>query len=137
MRSRVLYWILLGLLVLAGAWFFWPSGSRPSAQKNKSATQPAAPGFVSTRSASTAPVLFAGKMATNSVARTNQFAWRLSNTPASIGQLMKDPHGILLANALIDIGRPLNFSIPKNLQSSDDPGAYIVQARGPVDNTFR
>src|SRR5664279_340387 len=140
MRSRVLYWILLGLLVLAGAWFFWPSGSRPSAQKNKSATQPAAPGFVSTRSASTAPVLFAGKTtnaATNTVARTNQFAWRLSNTPRNIGQLMKDPHAILLANALIDIGRPLNFSIPKNLQSLGDPGAYIVQAHGPVDTAFR
>ena len=60
MRSRNLFWILLGLLVLAGMWIFWPSGSGPSAQKNKSATQPAAPGFVSTRSAATAPVLFAG-----------------------------------------------------------------------------
>src|SRR5664279_2193447 len=137
MRSRNLFWILIGLLVLAGAWFFWPSGSRPSAQKNNSATQSAAPGFVSTRSASTAPVLFPGKTATNTVARTNQFAWRLSNTPRNIGQLMKDPHAILLANALIDIGRPLNFSIPKNLQSLGDPGAYIVQAHRPVDTAFR
>jgi subtilisin-like proprotein convertase family protein len=130
---------LLGLLILAGIWFFWPSGSHPSAQKNKIAPQPAvvALGFTSTRSASTAPVLFAGKTATNSVARTNQFAWRLNNTSKSIGQLMNDPHAILLANALIDIGRPLNFSIPKNLQSPGDPGAYIVQARGPVDNAFR
>jgi subtilisin-like proprotein convertase family protein len=136
MRSRSTYWILPGLLVLAGVWLFWPSAPRPSAQKNK----PAVPGVVSTRSASTAPVIFAGKpasAATNRAARTNPFAFRLSNTPRTIGQLMNDPHAILLENALIDIGRPLNFSIPKNLQSPGDPGAYIVQARGPVDNSFR
>src|SRR5664279_4220591 len=137
MRSRNLFWILIGLLVLAGAWFFWPSGSRPSAQKNNSATQSAAPGFVSTRSASTAPVLFTGKTATNSVARTNQFAWRLSNTPKTIGQLMNDPHAILLENAFIDTSAKLNLTIPKHLQSQGDPGAYIVQANGPIDDAFR
>jgi subtilisin-like proprotein convertase family protein len=61
----------------------------------------------------------------------------LSNTPKTIGELMNDPHAILLENALIEIGQPLNFSIPKHLQSQGDPGAYIVQARGPIDNVFR
>src|ERR1019366_5531485 len=103
MRSRNLFWILLGLLVLAGMWIFWPSGSGPSVQKNKSVLQPAASGFSSARSASTAPVLFAGKTVTNSVARTNRFAYRLSNMPGTIGQLMNNPHAILLENALIDI----------------------------------
>ncbi len=136
MRSRNFFWIVLGLLVLAGVWFFWPSGSRLSAQKNK----PAAPSYTSVRSASTAPVLFAGKTATNAVTattRTNRFAWRVSNTPDKIGQLMNNPHAILLDNAFIDTRLPLNLNIPKNLQSSGDPGAYIVQARGPVDNAFR
>ena len=50
---------------------------------------------------------------------------------------MGDRHAILLENALIDSSQPLNFSIPKNLQSQGDPGAYIVQARGPIDNAFR
>ena len=29
---------------------------------------------------------------------------------------MGDPHAILLENALLDTGAPLNLSIPKNLQ---------------------
>ncbi len=32
---------------------------------------------------------------------------------------------------------PLNFVFPKNLQPQGDPGAYIVQARGPIDQSFR
>ncbi len=44
---------------------------------------------------------------------------------------------ILLENALIDTGSPLNFSIPPQLQAQGDPGAYIVQARGPVNAAFR
>ena len=141
MRSRPLILILLGLLVLAGVWFFWPAGPRPSARKNNNA-KPAviAPSFTSSKSASTAPVLFAtNKTATNAptATKTNRFAWRLTNTPKKIGELTKDPHAILLANAFIDTGASLNLAIPKHLQSQGDPGAYIVQARGPVDAAFR
>ena len=138
MRSRHSLWIVLGLLVLAGLWFFWPSLHRDLARKNKPPQlAAAAPNSTSIRPASTAPVLFSGKTATNNVARTNQFAWRLSNTPKTIGQLMNDPHAILLANAFIDTRCQLNFAIPKNLQSPGDPGAYIVQANGPIDGAFR
>ena len=38
---------------------------------------------------------------------------------------------------MIDTGAKLNLAIPKNLQAAGDPGAYIVQARGPVDEAFR
>ena len=38
---------------------------------------------------------------------------------------------------MIDTSLPLNFVFPKNLQPQGDPGAYIVQARGPIDNAFR
>jgi subtilisin-like proprotein convertase family protein len=97
------------------------------------------------RSGSTLPqgILPAPSAATNRVrlnaapANTNKFAWRLSNTSRTIGQLANDRHAVLLENALIDTGNPLNFSIPKNLRAGGDPGAYIVQARGPVDNAFR
>ncbi|MEJ0091424.1 MAG: S8 family serine peptidase [Limisphaerales bacterium] len=137
MRLRSTFWILLGLLLLAGAWLFWPSGQRNAMQKQTIAR----PDFAATRPASTAPPLFAaGKNATNTTAasaRTNRFAWRLSNTTKTIGQLTGDPHAILLENALIDSSASLNLAIPKNLQAQGDPGAYIVQARGPVDNAFR
>jgi subtilisin-like proprotein convertase family protein len=71
------------------------------------------------------------------VSGTNKFVFRLSNTTKSLDQLTHDSHAILLENALIDSSQPLNLSIPKNLQLQGDPGAYIVQARGPIDNAFR
>ena len=70
-------------------------------------------------------------------AETNKFAYRLSNTAKSLDQLMRDDKAILLENALIDTRNPLNLSIPANLRSQTDPGAYIVQSRGAIDNAFR
>jgi subtilisin-like proprotein convertase family protein len=136
MRARPYIWILLCLLCLAGAWFFWPrekgrdgSPSRPPtavALATKPAAAPAVSNLLTSVSAKPA-----------ASAKTNPFAYRLSNTGKTIGQLVGDRHAILLENALIDTGSPLNLSIPKNLQSQGDPGAYIVQARGPIDNAFR
>ena len=84
MRSRKSFWILSGLLLLAaGAWFFWPAGSRPA--KNSVAAPAAAaraksalaPGYAAARSASTAPLIFpAGHSVTNTPAaapKTNPF----------------------------------------------------------------
>ena len=68
---------------------------------------------------------------------TNRFAGRLSNTTEPIGRLVNNSHAILLENALIDTTEPLNFVFPKNLQPQGDPGAYIVQAKGPINNAFR
>ena len=136
MRTR---WLILSLclLCLAGAWFFWhqPANTRtrPSALQKVAATT-----VTTVRSASTAPNILATASTNGATsAKTNQFAYRLSNTTKTIGQLVSDRHAILLENALIDTGAKLNFSIPKNLQSPGDPGAYIVQARGPIDNAFR
>jgi subtilisin-like proprotein convertase family protein len=140
MRTRSLI-LLLCLLCLAGAWLLWPrpvnTQTRPSALQKV-----AAPAVTTVRSASTAPNILT-PVYTNSakpgtvLASTNKFALRLSNTSKSLDQLMGDRHAILLENALIDTGSPLNFSIPTHLQSQGDPGAYIVQARGPIDNAFR
>src|SRR5208337_1280374 len=70
-------------------------------------------------------------------AKANRFRFRLANTAKTIGELTRDPHAILLANALIDTEAKLDLAIPKNLQATGDPGAYIVQAHGPIDNAFR
>ena len=146
MRLRPSFWILLCLL-LAGGWFFWPAGDRRAinsvapqtiASPKKSAL---APDFTTTRSASTAPLLFAvGNNSTNAISsatKTNPFPYRLSNTKKSLNELLNDRKAILLENALIDTRAKLDLSIPKNLLSAGDPGAYIVQARGPVDAAFR
>ena len=148
MRSRKSFWILSGLLLLAaGAWFFWPAGSRPA--KNSVAAPAAAaraksalaPGYAAARSASTAPLIFpAGHNVTNTLAaapKTNPFPYRLTNTKKSLGELTGDRRAILLENALIDTGAKLDLALPKKLSSAGDPGAYIVQARGPVDAAFR
>src|ERR1051325_859200 len=71
-------------------------------------------------------------------ARTNsRFAHRLSNTGLSVGQLARKDNAILLENALLDTGKPLNLQIPKELRAQSDPGSYIVQSKGPLDDPFR
>src|ERR1017187_3572667 len=137
MRLRSWLWILLCLLIAAGAWFFWPAQNAGKPGKKSART-------ISTfvHSSSTAPDLLAGAAAvTNSnqagVVQTNRFAYRLANTTKSIGELVNDRKAILLENALIDTGGPLNLSMPEQLKAQGDPGAYIVQARGPITAAFR
>jgi subtilisin-like proprotein convertase family protein len=130
---RPFIWILACLLCLAGAWFFWQHSANT---RTKLAALPAA--APAAKPAVTVPQVLTA-VATNGAAsvKTNQFAYRLSNTSKTLKQLAGDRHAILLENALIDTSQPLNLAIPKNLRSQDDPGAYIVQARGPIDNAFR
>ncbi len=128
--------MVLCLLCVAGAWLFWRLENRTaenSAARNQfsyTAPRPVLPGQLP---AANQPVPARVKAAL----ATNEFALRLSNTAKSIGELVNNPRAILLENALIDTGSPLNFSIPKHLQAPGDPGAYIVQARGPVNAAFR
>jgi subtilisin-like proprotein convertase family protein len=146
MRSRPFIWILLCLLCLSGAWLLWPRAANPRTRPS-ALPKVAAPSAFAPLRRDKAVQPHPAPSATNSLAaaaangatsaKTNQFAYRLSNTSKTIGQLAGDRHAILLENALIDSSQPLNFSIPKNLQSPGDPGAYIVQARGPIDNAFR
>jgi len=138
MRSRRLIWILLGLLCLAGVCLLWQKeNGRPS--RPHEAVAPARLRQATPRQA----VRLLSGVSTNATpggiisAATNKFACRLSNTAKSLDQLMRDDRAILLENALIDTRSPLNFSIPANLRATGDPGAYIVQARGPIDNAFR
>ncbi len=88
--------------------------------------------------ASTAPVVDLHPPATNSVMAksTNAFRFRLSNTTQTVDELSRNPKGILLENALIDSGNSLNVSIPDSLRAQGDPGAYIVQAHGPITAAF-
>src|ERR1035438_8073968 len=108
MRSRPFIWILLCLLCLAGAWFFWQreNGLDGSPSRPHEAGAPA----VRPHPPSTAPNILTA-VSTNGAtsAKTNQFAYRLSNTTKTIGQLVGDRHAILLENALIDTGSPLKI----------------------------
>jgi hypothetical protein len=134
MKTRRLV-ILACLLCLAGAWLFWPREIGRAVLPHRQASSPRSDTVHSVATASNH--LAAASANAVAPAKTNEFPWRLSNTTKSLDQLVTDRHAILLENALIDSSRPLNLSIPKNLQSQGDPGAYIVQARGPIDNAFR
>jgi subtilisin-like proprotein convertase family protein len=61
----------------------------------------------------------------------------LSNTKKSIGELTRDDKAILLENALVDTTGSKDLGIPSHLKSDGDPGTYIVQSKGPLDDTFR
>ncbi len=139
MRSRPTFWILLSLLCVAGAWLFWPHAGRRTSEQNSTAHPKSFATSVATTvtSTATAPNIFTTTTNSAAATKTNEFAYRLSNTRKSIGELARDEKAILLENALIDTRLPLNFSIPRNLQSPGDPGAYIVQAKGPIDAAFR
>jgi subtilisin family serine protease/subtilisin-like proprotein convertase family protein len=68
---------------------------------------------------------------------THPLSLRLSNTPASLSQLLRRPTAILLENALLDTAQPAGLSIPDHLRAHGDPGAYMVQSRVPLDDAFR
>ena len=123
------------LLAMAGAWLLWPhKPSKPAAPRN-------AGGTANVTAAKRAPVTgtngATASAAKISVLNTNKLAYRLSNTTNSLRQLQSQPHAILLANAFIDTDKPLDLKIPAHLQSKGDPGAYIVEARGTINPSFR
>ncbi|MGO8926542.1 MAG: S8 family serine peptidase [Limisphaerales bacterium] len=152
MRWRPLTWLLLSVVLFAAAFYFWRLGDQWAANKKTAArsaqSRPPALTPHASRISPSSPFQLlsqAGNLnstpapdsVTNHAARaTKRFSLRLSNTTASIGQLQRDDHALLLENALLDTTRP-GPSIPDNLRAHGDPGSYLVQARGPIDNAFR
>jgi subtilisin-like proprotein convertase family protein len=63
-----------------------------------------------------------------------QGQYRLANTTQPLDRLIRNPRAILLENALLDTTQPLNLAIPASLRAKGDPGTYIVQARGPLED---
>jgi len=131
---------VLCLLAVAGAWLLWPSGSRPSPVLKRTAAAAAARATsvsMPVPPANALPKCLAAIATNNVSAKTNQFAFRLSNTAKTIGQLASDRHAILLDNALIETGAKIDLKIPAHLRAAGDPGAFIVQARGVIGAAFR
>ena len=146
MRSRISICIAVVLLILVGVFLFSSREARPVAELGKSANAngEASANMVSRRAASTnqtstasatAPDFLTGKKTVESA--TNHLAYRLKNTSKTSGQLLQDDHAVLLENALIDTSKPRDFKLPDSLKLSGDPGSYIVQARGVLNDAFR
>ncbi|MEM3170696.1 MAG: S8 family serine peptidase, partial [Candidatus Nitrosotenuis sp.] len=62
---------------------------------------------------------------------------RLSNAVKSLEQWMRADTAILLRNALLDTADARPLGLPEHLRAPPEPGAYIVQARGAIDERFR
>jgi alpha-tubulin suppressor-like RCC1 family protein/subtilisin-like proprotein convertase family protein len=133
MRRHRLTWFIVLLLCAAGvAFLLFLKGINRNTNNSAGKNTVAAGQSSASHSASTNAVKAAAASA-----KTNKFAWRLTNTDKPFSDLIHDPHAILLDNAFIDTSAKFTLSIPKNLQSKGDPGAYVVQARGPITAAFR
>lgn len=65
------------------------------------------------------------------------FPYRLRNTDEPIETLLRRETALLLRNAVLDTRLPGRPAIPARLALTEDPEAYIVQARGAIDAAFR
>jgi subtilisin-like proprotein convertase family protein len=154
-RRRPLLWFLISLACFIGAFYFWRLGDKWQAEKSAGTNAPAAPATpapsskatpaaparltsASKQHESTAPYIPPLHPMTNGVAQhSTNFPYRLSNTAQAIGELVRNNKAILLENALIDSSKPIDLSIPDKLRAHGDPGSYIVQADGVINQAFR
>src|ERR1039457_2917534 len=151
MRPRPLAWLLLSVLCFAAAFYFWRLGDQWAAKKTAASPSQAhalSPTHHTSRITPAPPLPLLSQAGTlNSppvtepetqpaTRNTNRFALRLSNTTTPMGQLQRDDHALLLENALLDTAR-LVPSIPDHLRAQGDPGSYLVQSRGPINDAFR
>ncbi len=146
---RPFTWLLLSLCFFVAAAFFWRLGNQwaakkaaTQAQRSEGAGGVAKPdtnhSTLDTRHSNLAtqtPAL-PGSGANRPNANPT-IAYRLSNTTNSIGQLARSNKAVLLENALLDTSSQAPLPIPDSLRSHGDPGSYIVQSRGPLDDAFR
>ena len=145
MFKRPLTWFVICLLCLGGARYLWKLGDRWTADKQSARDAQSPPKPKPSASArevvipvSTAPLVLLTQPQARTVApKENKLAYRLSNTPKTAGQLLRNPHAVLLENALLDTARPIALAIPAHLRAAGDPGSYVVQSRQPVDDKFR
>src|SRR5947207_4582860 len=123
MRRRPLFWLCLSVLFFCAAAYFWKLGNKWEAEKakakvlpaNTSSPQPSPPEerektnapkltgqspAATTQSASKAGVLNSANSRPSTP--NSRFAYRLSNTKKSLGELTRDDKAILLENALVD-----------------------------------
>ena len=62
---------------------------------------------------------------------------RLRNTPKYLRELVRSDSALLLRNAFIDTLESVSLAIPEHLRAPAEPGAYIVQSRGVLNEELR
>src|SRR4051812_7285827 len=147
MRLKTRTWVIISLLCFVGAVYFWRLGDEKAARDRKNGPQKAGPSNVTTRvsqaaprapfSISRVPPSNPGKPESSVISTNRPFPYRLSNSTKGIDELVRSDDAILLRNALIDLSLGTALPIPPHLRAHEDPGSYIVQARGTITEGFR
>jgi subtilisin-like proprotein convertase family protein len=151
MRLKTRTWVLISLGCFVAAVLFWRLGDQRMAQRKSADTNPVP--LLQTNAAQptaqqeiVAPVISPANLVVTAEAAAeaapkqgeeSEFAYRLSNTSASVDELAKNDKALLLRNALIDTAAGKSIAIPEALRSKNDPGSYVVQARGVLSDGFR
>src|SRR6516225_1558648 len=148
MRQRGSLWVIAGALIVVGAvWVGYRAIPRKETtsvgvtRASGLAVQPSQTGAGTTEPpllSEPSPVNFVEALA-KAYAKQNRSRYpnRLSNTSLPLKQLQARDTAILLQNALLDTANGVSLNIPGQLHASDDPGTYIVQSKGPLDDAFR
>src|SRR6516164_9648656 len=156
MRRRPLFWLFLSMLFFAAAAWFWrlgdewaakskaavpkPDTNQPASDPKKTGQSPASVDRQDALRLLTQPTpRNYAELVAAAHERKNRARYpnRLTNTTRSLNDLKNRDTAILLQNALLDTEQPLSVAIPGQLQSTEDPGSYIVQSKGPINDAFR
>lgn len=143
MFSKPKAWLAVSLLCLLGAGIFWQLGRREMARRRPPVATPPA---VAVPSAATRPAALLSTAPTGiQYLASPRFKepvkspvpWRLRNTDEPLDTLARRENTLLLANALIDLGRSVELAIPESLRLKEETSTYLVQSKSKVDDDFR
>ncbi|NBU11417.1 MAG: hypothetical protein EBS84_20810 [Proteobacteria bacterium] len=149
MKSR--NWFLVGLLLLLAAALLLRQGDQRRLRDADSAGKPSATGktglwehftrlpavLLGRRPPGTQPVKASSTATVTALSEDKDFPFRVRNTSLPDAELFRSETAVLLRNALIETREAVRLNIPEHLRSQGEPGSYLVQARGAIDQKFR
>ena len=150
MKSR--YWFLISLLLLGAAALCWQHGDRvrlrdqPRDVATNATAKPTVwerftrlPGVLAGRTAPRDPVATAAPALPEllSLSRDPRLPFRLRNSQKPDAAFFRIETAVLLRNALVETQEPLEMKMPAHLRAGEEPGSWLVQARGTIDQGFR
>ncbi len=150
MKSR--YWFLISLLLFGLAALCWQHGDRVRLrdQPRDSATNATAkptvwerftrlPDVLAGRTTPREPAATAapGVPELLSLNRDPRLPFRLRNSQKPDAEFFRSETAVLLRNALVETQEPLDMKMPAHLRAGEEPGSWLVQARGAIDQGFR
>ncbi|MGA2542485.1 MAG: hypothetical protein ABSG78_13105, partial [Verrucomicrobiota bacterium] len=106
---------MLSLLFFTAGLCLWQAGDRLAASRRAlaPASVPSVPSVPSVLSVPSAPSLAVAPAVAAPAGTPPPPSYVLRNTPATAAQLLRNPHGLVLRNALIDTALPVRLAIPE------------------------